>query len=141
MAAPVAWAFLLYPRSFRQFVGGEGTGGISRWTLVDLVIFHHLVDATALASRRVSGDTLAETSMNTLLRWASAGLVSCALGHSVFSPAQAERESASGCADGHVALSREVAEIGRNAHVCGDGWLRGWLFDLQARLFARPGGD
>ncbi len=52
--------------------------------------------------------------MNTLLRWASAGLVSCALGISVFSPAQAEMAKAPAVAQTDMSHYRgKWLEIGR----------------------------
>lgn len=65
--------------------------------------------------------------MNTLLRWASAGLVSCALGTSVFSPAQAEMAKAPAVAQTDMSHYRgKWLEIGRTPMWLTDGCVAGY---------------
>ncbi len=65
--------------------------------------------------------------MNTLLRWASAGLVSCALGTSVFSPAQAEMGKAPAVAQTDMSHYRgKWLEIGRTPMWLTDGCVAGY---------------
>ncbi len=65
--------------------------------------------------------------MNTLLRWASAGLVSCALGISVFSPAQAEMAKAPAVAQTDMSHYRgKWLEIGRTPMWLTDGCVAGY---------------